>query len=111
MVFALDRADCALQISAAIAESIREPGAPPPVLVARLYVAADVLHNCATPGVRNASVYRSALQSQLPDCFEALGQAFSTITGRLRREAMRSRVTRVLAAWTATAVFTQASRG
>ena len=62
MTFALDHADCALQISVAIGESIREPGAPPPILVARLYVAADVLHNCATPGVKNASIYRTSLQ-------------------------------------------------
>jgi hypothetical protein len=44
----------------------------------------------------------------LPDAFEALGSAYGAITGRLRREAMRSRVLRVLGAWTAAAVFPHA---
>lgn len=95
-------------MSSILTESLREPGAPPPLLVARLYIIADVLHNCATPGIKNASTYRNALQVLLPDAFEALGAAFGAMNGRLHRENMRSRVMRVLSAWTVAAVFPQA---
>ncbi len=117
-------------MSSILTESLREPGAPPPLLVARLYIIADVLHNCATPGIKNASTYRNALQVRmsvspciintslnlhflglqvlLPDAFEALGAAFGAMNGRLHRENMRSRVMRVLSAWTVAAVFPQA---
>jgi hypothetical protein len=47
------------------------------------------------------------MQALLPDVFEALGVVFGAINGRLRREGMRSRVLRVLSAWTAAAVFPQ----
>ena len=47
--------------------------------VARLMLASDILHNSTAP-VRNASRYRSLLESSLPDVFESLQVNYLSIS-------------------------------
>lgn len=78
---------------------------PAPALIARLYLAADILANSAAP-VPNASTYRAALQSALPWLFEALGAAHRRLAGaRITREGLRERTGRVLTGWAQSATF------
>ena len=50
-----------------------------PTKVARLFLASDVLHNSTAP-VRNASRYRSHLETSLPDIFESLQVSLLLVT-------------------------------
>eukprot|EP00953_Heterococcus_sp_UTEX-ZZ885_P039432 20213-Heterococcus_DN1.PRE.1 len=63
---------------------------PPPVMVARLYLVSDILHNSSAP-VRNSSSYRTLLQSALPRIFEALGAALRGVSGRMTARQLQDR--------------------
>jgi hypothetical protein len=105
--WALDRADAADALSATLADALAAPDAPLPAVVARLYVAADILANAGGGGARGGSVYRSALGGRLPRVFEALGGALRAAPGRLSRAALQERVGRVLGAWARANLFSE----
>ena len=60
-----------LQIVEILTDALTIPETPIPTKVARLFLTSDVLHNSTAP-VRNASRYRSCLETALPDIFESL---------------------------------------
>ena len=60
-----------MQIVEILTDALTLPETPIPTKVARLFLASDVLHNSTAP-VRNASRYRSHLETSLPDIFESL---------------------------------------
>lgn len=60
-----------LQIVEILTDALTIPETPIPTKVARLFLTSDILHNSTAP-VRNASRYRSCLETALPDIFESL---------------------------------------
>eukprot|EP00611_Tribonema_gayanum_P017989 TRINITY_DN3099_c4_g1_i4.p1 TRINITY_DN3099_c4_g1~~TRINITY_DN3099_c4_g1_i4.p1 ORF type:complete len:825 (+),score=378.43 TRINITY_DN3099_c4_g1_i4:177-2651(+) len=111
---ALDNSECSAHVVEILSESLMEAGRiisedgpappPPPVIVARLYLVSDVLHNSAAP-VRNATSFRTLLQSCLPQVFEALGTALRGIAGRLTARQLRERVLALLAVWSDWSIY------
>lgn len=92
-------------IDGSAASAVQSQPPPAPVQVARLYLISDILSNASTASIRGASQYRSHFQTLLPDIFECVGRSYRSIGGRITREAMRDRVTKVLAVWERQSIF------
>lgn len=60
-----------MQIVEILTDALTLSETPIPTKVARLFLTSDVLHNSTAP-VRNASRYRSHMETSLPDIFESL---------------------------------------
>lgn len=98
MVFALDHASCAAEISDCLVASLTLAETPLHLKIARLYLASDILHNSTVP-VRNASRYRQLLQSELPSVFQSFHDALLSAEAALKREAFKRNSLRVLRVW------------
>lgn len=70
-----------MQIVEILTDALTLSETPIPTKVARLFLTSDVLHNSTAP-VRNASRYRSHMETSLPDIFESL-QVFPSALARL----------------------------
>eukprot|EP00977_Amphora_coffeiformis_P001966 scaffold374_cov160-Amphora_coffeaeformis.AAC.3 len=57
------------------------------------------------PGVRNAFLYRDAIERFAPDVFTALGKTGGDILGRISQNKLATAVSRVLSAWTSWSVY------
>ena len=76
--------------------------------IARLYLLSDVLFNSQQPGVRNAFMYRSTIESLAPEIFRKLGVVVKSkerSSGRITVNKLRKAVSAVLGAWTEWGVF------
>lgn len=107
MVWALDHSSKARPLIDVLRQSLVKRTSPAPVKVARLYLVNDILHN-STAAVRNASVFRNAIQEILPYAFEELGWTLRQLhkyAGRITAEAMKNRIQRVLRRWETIGVF------
>ena len=98
MLFALDHAAAAAEISDTLVQALTLRETPVAVKVARLFLLSDVLHNSNAPQ-SNAAAYRSHLISRLPLVFESLHEAYSALDSRITAQEFRRRVTAVLRAW------------
>jgi U2-associated protein SR140 len=98
MLFALDHAPAAAEISDTLIQALSLPETPVAVKVARLFLLSDVLHN-SNAAQSNAAAYRSHLISRLPLVFESLHEAYSALDSRITAQELRRRVTSVLRAW------------
>ena len=98
MLFALDHADAAGALSDTLVQALSLRETPAATKVARLFLLSDILHNSGAQ-VRNAAAYRAHLVSRLPDVFESLRDAYSTLDSRIAAQALRRHVTAVLRAW------------
>jgi len=98
MAFALDHAECAEEICKILKQSLTSSKPDPQVKIARLYAVSDILHNSSAT-VKNASAYRSFLQSVLPAAFESLRRCYKGLVGRLTTAGFKERVLRVLRVW------------
>lgn len=67
-----------LQIVEILTDALTLSETPIPTKVARLFLTSDVLHNSTAP-VRNASRYRSHMETSLPDIFESLQACFKLV--------------------------------
>jgi len=105
MAFCLDRARAAPTVAAALAASLTDATAPPATLVARLYLAADVLSNAASPAAPGASRFRAALAPALAPAAALLGAAIASAESRMVAAGVRRAVGRVVASWRVGAVF------
>eukprot|EP01041_Mallomonas_annulata_P005425 gene5425-10875_t len=104
MGIALDNADCAEEVVGILKESLLVPTTPFPVKVARLYLLSDILHNSGCH-VKNASNYRTHIQTALPDIFESFGLTLRSASGRMTARQITERVQGVLDVWSQWAVF------
>ena len=67
-----------LQIVEILTDALTLSETPIPTKVARLFLTSDVLHNSTAP-VRNASRYRSHMETSLPDIFESLQACYKLV--------------------------------
>lgn len=104
MVFALDHADSAADISEILIDALTLAETPGPLKVARLFLLSDILHNTSA-SVRNASRYRARLQDALPDVFESFQEAYRSAGGRIAQEQLRKNVLKVLRVWRGWYIF------
>ncbi|XP_013176559.1 PREDICTED: U2 snRNP-associated SURP motif-containing protein [Papilio xuthus] len=104
MAWCLEHAEAAGEVAQCLAEALAGDTTPPPRRVARLYLLSDILHNAGAK-LTNASAYRSAFQSRLPDIMRAARAAMMRMGSRLQQEGYRARVARVLQAWADWAVY------
>jgi U2-associated protein SR140 len=84
--------------------SILEPNAPAPAKVARMYLLSDLLHNSSAP-VKNASTYRTLLQTHLPDIVQNLGVWKKGLLGRLTSGQFDERINALFVIWEQWAIF------
>lgn len=75
--------------------------------IARLYLLSDILFNSQQPGVRNAFMYRDAIEKMAMDVFSSLGKkdARDGSIGRMTMHKLRMAVKSVLGAWTEWSVY------
>ncbi len=109
MALALDNADSSdhiisLYMESLLGEPSKDKDAPPSMLsppahlVARLYLANDLLHNSSAP-YRNASSYRTLLGECLPEVFERLGGVLRGIEGRMSARQFQDKILGILHVW------------
>lgn len=72
--------------------------------IARLYLLSDILYNSQQPGVRNAFMYRDAVEKMAAEVFTSLGRNNSR-DGRMTMNKLRMAVKSVLGAWTEWSVY------
>lgn len=111
MAFCFEKSGAAKQIAKMLKEVLLEdenshPGISIETRVARLFLLSDVLFNSQQPGVRNAFLYRDAIERMAPDVFASLGKHRSCATiGRMTRNKLSTAVSAVLCAWTNWSVY------
>jgi hypothetical protein len=75
--------------------------------IARLYLLSDILFNSQQPGVKNAFMYRDAIEKMAGDVFASLGKtdARDGSIGRMTMNKLRMAMKSVLGAWTEWGVY------
>ncbi|CAF3945557.1 unnamed protein product [Rotaria magnacalcarata] len=104
MIWAIDHAEAADEIIDCITESLSILQTPSHKKISRLYLISDILHNCSVK-VTNASHYRRGFEVRLPDIFQQIHQAWSSIDGRLRAEQFKQKVMSSFRAWESWAIY------
>ena len=85
------------------------PGVSVDTRIARLYLLSDVLYNSQQPGVRNAFLYRDAIERMAPDVFASLGKHGNNgKIGRMTFLKLKTAVSSILSAWTNWSVYNPA---
>jgi U2-associated protein SR140 len=107
MAFCFEKSAAAKIISSELKDMLSERGADVKTMVSRLYLLSDILFNSQQPGVRNAFLYRDAIQQMASDVFASLGlyAGNESSLGRMSRGRLSTAVHSVLAAWTNWGVF------
>ena len=105
MAFCFEKSGAAKQIADLIKELLLEENIGVDTRICRLYLLSDILFNSQQPGVKNAFLYRDAVERNAPEIFASLGKGSDLAIGRLSRNKLASAVSRVLAAWTSWSVY------
>jgi U2-associated protein SR140 len=107
MAFCFEKSGAALQIADALKEMVLQaaPHTSAEAISARLYLMSDVLFNSQQPGIRNAFLYRDAIEKMSPEVFRNLGTFVRTRFGRLSQERIGTAISGIFAAWTQWGVF------
>ena len=108
MAFCFEKSNAAKQISLMVQDLLMKlaPGISIETLSARVYLISDILYNSQQPGIRNAFLYRDAIERMSPDLFSSLGDFLRANFGRLSQERFTSAVvTQVFSAWSKWGVF------
>ncbi|XP_018332349.1 U2 snRNP-associated SURP motif-containing protein [Agrilus planipennis] len=98
MVFCIDHAEAAEEVSECIKESLSNESTIITKKIARLYLLSDILHNCGVK-VNKASFYRRAIETRLVDIMRYLKQTYDKLEGRLQAEGFKARIYRTMKAW------------
>jgi U2-associated protein SR140 len=106
MAFCFEKSVAAKQISILLKDLLLDKGNAVSVetRIARMYLMSDILFNSQQPGVRNAFLYRDAVERMASEVFTFLGDYGNTI-GRFSRTKLASAVKAVLGAWTNWGVY------
>ena len=107
MAFCFEKSNATKQISLMIQDLLMQllPGISVETLSARVYLISDILYNSQQPGIRNAFLYRDAIERMSPDFFSVLGDFLRANFGRLSQERVTSTVSQVFSAWSHWGVF------
>jgi U2-associated protein SR140 len=102
MAFCFEKSDFSKEIAELLLQALLETGPTVTVemRISRLYLLSDILFNSQQPGVRNAFLYRSAIEKMAPDIFTSLGEHGDGKIGRMTLNKLRIAVSSVLGAWT-----------
>lgn len=101
MAFCFEKSSAAKHISDLLRGLFLDitPGTSVDTLIARLFLISDILFNSQQPGIRNAFLYRGAIENMSPEAFKSLG-AYSRETFRFTgRKRITSAIAAVLGAW------------
>ena len=107
MAFCFEKSGAAKQISALLKDLLMDdgPGVSVDTRIARLFLLSDVLYNSQQPGVRNAFLYRDAIERMSPDIFASLGKHGEGKVGRMTFLKLKTAVKSILSAWTNWSVY------
>eukprot|EP00544_Gedaniella_sp_CCMP2646_P014151 CAMPEP_0202482680 /NCGR_PEP_ID=MMETSP1361-20130828/2055_1 /ASSEMBLY_ACC=CAM_ASM_000849 /TAXON_ID=210615 /ORGANISM="Staurosira complex sp., Strain CCMP2646" /LENGTH=548 /DNA_ID=CAMNT_0049110649 /DNA_START=214 /DNA_END=1860 /DNA_ORIENTATION=- len=107
MAFCFEKSGAAKQIANLLHELLVDngPGVSVDTRIARLYLLSDVLYNSQQPGVRNAFLYRDAIERMAPDVFASLGKHGNGKIGRMTFMKLKTAVSSILSAWTNWSVY------
>ena len=110
MAFCFDRSGSAVEIASLLKDALLDeaPLITVDMRIARLYLISDILFNSQQPGVKNAFVYRNALEKMAPEIFRSLGRHGGGNVGRMTMNKLRTAVSSVLGAWTEWSVYNPA---
>mmetsp|Transcript_5799 Transcript_5799/g.14910 ORF Transcript_5799/g.14910 Transcript_5799/m.14910 type:complete len:337 (+) Transcript_5799:444-1454(+) len=98
MVYVFERKESALDIVRLLCESFAQQTPNTSLLIARMYLISDILHNSLNPE-SNASSLHSLLEKRLPEIFESVHRSFELVPSRIEKEAFRKRILAILRAW------------
>jgi hypothetical protein len=107
MAFCFEKSGAAKHIADMLKDLVMEnsPEISLGTRVARLYLLSDVLYNSQQPGVRNAFLYRDAIERMAPDIFTGLGKHGDGKIGRITMNKLSMAVSTVLDAWANWSVY------
>jgi len=113
MSFCFDNCVAARELSALLKEAVLDESdrVTNDMRIARLYLLSDILFNSQQPGVRNAFMYRTTIESMAVDVFRDLGSLVRSKerrSGRITVNKLRKAVSSVLGAWTEWGVYNAA---
>ena len=100
MAFCFEKSGAAKEISHMIQAALTDPAVSLDTRIARLFLLSDILFNSQQPGVRNAFLYRDAIEKMAPEVFTSLGKHGGGNLGRMTMNKLRTAVSAVLGAWT-----------
>ncbi|MCO5598769.1 hypothetical protein L7F22_052868 [Adiantum nelumboides] len=104
MLFALEYAHCAKEITDRLIQSLLVPSTPLPRKLARLHAISDILHNCSAPA-SSAWRYRSLFESRMEKVFLHWGDISNAFQGRIKREACKDMLRQLLNVWETWLIF------
>lgn len=110
MLFCIDNADKAEEISEYLNESIvnlindEEEKNLLSKSLSRLYLISDVMHNCGVK-VANVANYRRRFELVLPKVFENLNKILYNIDGKMKSESFKHKVLLCVKAWQCWAIY------
>ncbi|CAD5229475.1 unnamed protein product [Bursaphelenchus okinawaensis] len=104
MLWCVDHADCAKEISECLYQSLTIKETPLHKKIARLYLIADILANC---GIRVTDVfkYRHCFEEHLTAIFTSLNETLEGIESRLKAEQFRQRVMLCFRNWEDNSIY------
>jgi len=110
MAFCFDHCVAALDVTSLLKQALLDESdnVTNEMRIARLYLLSDVLFNSQQPGVRNAFMYRSSIESNAPEIFQKLGYVVKSKerrSGRITVNKLRMAISAVFGAWTEWGVF------
>ena len=107
MAFCFEKSGAALQIADVLKELLLHiaPGTTVETISARVYLISDILFNTQQPGIRNAFLYRDAIEKMAPEVFRTMGTFARTHCGRMSQERIGMAIRGIFAAWTQWGVF------
>jgi U2-associated protein SR140 len=110
MSFCFDNCVAAREVSALLKEALLDESdrVTNDMRIARLYLLSDILFNSQQPGVRNAFMYRTTIESMAAEVFRDLGGVVrrkERKSGRITVNKLRKAVSAVLGAWVEWGVY------
>jgi U2-associated protein SR140 len=107
MAFCFEKSGAAKEIAVLLKLALidENPAVTVEMRIARLYLLSDVLFNSQQPGVRNAFLYRDAVEKMAPGIFARLGKHGGGNVGRMTMNKLRTAISSVLGAWTEWSVY------
>lgn len=110
MAFCFEKSGAAKQLSCMLKELILNnvPSTSIETITARLFLISDILFNSQQPGIRNAFMYRDAIEQMSPEVFTSIGVFARENFGRMSTGRLASSINAIFSAWVNWGVFDHA---